>query len=311
MKAPQIVGDVWFNTRPLSVSDLEGKAVLFDFWAYSCINCLRTLPYLKEWWAKYGKEDFLIIGIHTPEFEFEKDPENVEKAIKELGVTWPVVVDNDYLNWNNLANHYWPAKYLSDKNGNIVYKHFGEGNYKETEIKIRELLFGQEGFKKYKVDLDEHNHGNVCFIPTPELYCGYKRGILSNNEGYVFDREADYKRPEEIKIDSIALSGKFLAKSEFVETKSKDSEILLNFMATEVNLVLSDNGSKVQVFLNKKPIDNNMAGKDVDRLGQLTIKESRMYNLLKSSTLMEGILTVKPVSGSFKAYAFTFSGCVI
>lgn len=146
MQSPEIVGDVWLGSKPFTKEDLKGKLVLVDFWTYSCVNCLRTIPYLKMWRDEYKDKGFLIIGIHTPEFDFEKNPKNVEKAIKDLGVGWPVVMDNEYINWNNFANHYWPAKYLVDKTGKIVYTHFGEGAYGETEqkkaiLKPTHLLF--------------------------------------------------------------------------------------------------------------------------------------------------------------------------
>lgn len=300
VRIPKITGDTWFNSKPLTAEDLAGKVILADFWTYSCVNCQRTLPYLRGWWKKYKDEDFLIIGIHTPEFEFEKDPKNVEKAVKDLGVLWPVVLDNDYVNWNNFANRYWPAKYLADRNGNIVYSHFGEGGYAETEKEIQRLL-GMTKEDLTKESLQEHAHGKVCFIPTPELYCGYDRGFLSNDDaGYYYDEVHDYLAPEKIKEDHIALSGKFLAKKEYVESAAEGAEVLLNFRATEVNLVMEPAESPkviVEIFLNSEKI------KDID------VEKSTLYNLLKSPDLIEGILAVRAKAGNFRAYAFTFSGC--
>ena len=140
-QAPDFPDDLkWLNSSPLKLSKLKGKVVLVDFWTYSCINCQRTLPYLKTWWQKYQDKGLVIIGVHTPEFEFEKELKNVKEALKKYDVTWPVVLDNDYLIWNSFANHYWPAKYLIDHQGKIIYTHFGEGNYQETELEIQKEI---------------------------------------------------------------------------------------------------------------------------------------------------------------------------
>lgn len=314
MKIPEITGDIWFNppqaSKPFRVEDLEGKVVLVDFWTYSCVNCLRTIPYLKMWWEEYKDNDFLIIGIHTPEFEFEKDPKNVEKAIKDLGVQWPVVMDNDYINWNNFANHYWPAKYLVDKNGKIVYEHFGEGDYEETEQKIRQFLEFTIGEEKVQ-EIGEHTHGNVCFIPTPEIYCGYLRGSLDNKEGFQKDIVAQYSPPKILQEDTIALSGSFLATSEFAQSQDPTSTLILRFHATEVNLVMAPYGKKttIEVFFNDQPLNQDIAGKDIESMEKITVDSNRLYNLIKSKEPLNGVIEIRAEKGNFRAYAFTFSGC--
>ncbi|MCP6719304.1 MAG: redoxin domain-containing protein [Patescibacteria group bacterium] len=313
IRLPQIIGDTWFLTKPLTTDDLKGKVVLVDFWTYSCINCLRTLPYLRKWWDKYKDKRFLLIGVHTPEFEFEKDPKNVEKAIKELEIKWPIVMDNDYVNWNNFSNQYWPAKYLADKEGNIVYTHFGEGGYAETEGKIQQLIKQNSVDTEFpEIRAEEHSHGRVCFTPTPELYCGYKRGYLANEESYKPEEKAEYKKPKLILGNSIALSGSFLAKSEYIESVKEKAELLLHFRATEVNLVLSPVGkhSIVEIKLDDKPLAKKIQGKDIVNSGKVDIEKPRMYNLLKSNNMVEGILSISSLKGgNFRAFAFTFSGC--
>ena len=330
MKLPEIVGETWFNlpahsesedssesktgrqgSKALTKEDLQNKVVLVDFWTYSCVNCVRTIPYLRNWWAKYKDKDLLIIGIHTPEFEFEKDPKNVEKALKELGVSWSVVMDNDYANWNNFANHYWPAKYMANKAGNIVYEHFGEGGYLDTEKKIQELLGKSDQEQMPKVETDEHHHGAVCFIPTPETYCGYLRGVIENLGGYYKDSVFDYQKPEQLPDNSIALSGKFLAKSEYVESRDPDARLYLHFKATEVNLVASpvEPQATVEITLDGKPLADDIKGHDINN-NKVIIRESKMYNLLKTKDFLAGIIGIKSVAGNFRAYAFTFSGCV-
>lgn len=307
-KIPEITGDIWFNSKRLSPADLKGKVVLVDFWTYSCVNCLRTLPYLKDWWKKYKDRGLVIIGVHAPEFEFEKDKGNVERAVRKLGVTWPVVLDNDMVNWNNFNNRFWPAKYMTDKEGNIVYTHFGEGSYKETEKAIQELL-KDDGMPEIKGD--EHSHGKVCLPATPELYCGYKRGVLGNAEGYRQDTEAEYTEPEEIAQNTIALSGAFLTTSEYVESRKDGAELLLRFQATEVNLVMHsvEKEAVVEILFDSQPLPKELWGSDVVNGGEVSVKEPRMYNLLKAKKFTEGVLRIRAKKGIFRAFAFTFSGC--
>jgi len=327
MKLPKIIGDTWFNLpsdkQALISADFADKIVLVDFWTYSCINCLRTLPYLQDWWEKYKDKNFLLIGIHTPEFEFEKNTENVKKAIKDLGVDWPVVLDNDYLNWNNFANHYWPAKYLADRKGNIVYEHFGEGEYTKTEQKIVELLANGNLRQMPKVENVEHHHGAFCFssksqgsakqvlIPTPETYCGFTRGKLANSQGFRENEVFEYKLPENLSDNEIALSGSFLATEEFVQSSKIGASLYLSFKATEVNLILAsaDKEAVIEVKLNDELPELEIRGTNVDKLGEVKITQPTMYNLIKSKDLVTGILKITSLKGRFQAYAFTFSGC--
>lgn len=309
MTLPRIVGETWFNSKSLRPEELLNKVVLVDFWTYSCVNCQRTLPYLADWWKKYKEMGFLVVGIHTPEFEFEKDPKNVEQALRNFNVTWPVVLDNDRKNWNTFANHYWPAKYLADVTGRIVYEHFGEGACAETEKRIQELLYNK-GQDAPIVSSEEHEHGSVCFIPTPELYCGYERNRLANKEGYQHDKIALYRPPEEMPQDSIALSGKFIARSEYVESAASDSTLFLRFRATEINLVLSSVSDEtiIDVSVDNKPLGERL-GDDVATNNEVVVKAPTLYNLLKSRELVEGVLALTAKKGAFRAYAFTFSGC--
>lgn len=304
-RLPEIKGDTWFNSEKLTKKDFEGKVVLIDFWTYSCVNCLRTLPFIRGWWEKYKDKGLMIVGVHSPEFEFEKDKNNVKKSLQKLNVTWPVVLDNEMINWNNFANRVWPAKYISDKKGNIVYTHFGEGSYKETEEVIQGLLKGNN-----MPDLKdkEHSHGNVCFPATPELYCGYYRGRLANDGGYRKDKEADYKMPDHFSQDSIALSGRFFSDAEYVESRSSMVELHLNFQAVEVNLVMDSNKATVEILFNGNPLGKDLWGSDV-KSGEVDIKGPRMYNLLQTKNYTQGVLSVRAKKGNFKAFAFTFSGC--
>lgn len=307
---PEIVGKTWFNSKPLTEKDLQDKIVLIDFWTYSCVNCIRTLPFLKQWWERYQSSDFVIIGIHTPEFEFEKDPINVEHAVQKLDIPWPVVLDNEYTNWSAFANKYWPAKYLCNHDKKIVYEHFGEGAYERTEQEIKKLL-NKKGITEHEWDEQEHFHGKVCFTPTPELYCGYKRGVISNEEGYVDDQIADYARPEPMQKDTVGMEGKMLATEEYIETVDQTSALHVQFRATEVNIVLEpvEGHSLVEVTYNGLPLERDEAGLDVSELSEVSITEPKMFSVLKNKERSEGILSIKPISGNFRAYAYTFSGC--
>jgi thiol-disulfide isomerase/thioredoxin len=313
VRSPQIIGNIWLNTpQPITPEELNGKVVLVDFFTYSCVNCIRTIPFLREWWKRYKDLNFLMVGIHTPEFEFEKDPENVAKALKDFGIDWPVVLDNDYTNWRNFANHYWPAKYLFDQNGYITYHHFGEGAYRETEKKIQDLLKEDFGERSFPPTTKEEGQGGYCMLSTPELYCGYLRGRISNKEGYHEDHLGLYQIKEgDIEKNTIALRGSFNAQPEYVESFD-GATLLVNFTATEVNLVLAPAVAElaaVNIMLDDKPVQLEIAGSDLSE-SDVIITKPRMYNLIKSDKPISGILGISSKESNFRAYAFTFSGCL-
>jgi len=310
-KLPDIKGHVWIGSEPITLDDIAGKVVLVDFWTYSCVNCLRTLPHLREWHEKYKNDGLVIIGIHTPEFEFEQEPKNVKEAMLRLGVTWPVLLDNDFENWDAFNNKFWPAKYLADTEGNIVYTHFGEGNYEETESKIRELLgLGGPG-EKTETKNEEHVHGAVCSIATAESYCGYMRGNIANELGYAEDTEEEYKTNPDAKEGEINLNGKFFVTHEYAESRGVGATLSLALRGTEVNLVMSfaKGEATVEVLWNGKSMPKELRGKDISEEGKLVISRSDIYNLIKSDKPVEGTITIRAEKGNFRAYAFTFSGC--
>lgn len=312
MRIPVIAGNIWFNTpHPIAPEELNGRVVLVDFWTYSCVNCIRTMPFLKEIWEKYQQYDFFIIGVHTPEFEFEKDPVNVELALEHLDIHWPVVLDNDYANWNNFANHYWPAKYLIDQDGYIVYEHFGEGSYREIEEKIREQLAKDFDIKEFPPLTKYTGSGGYCTIPTPELYLGFRRGFICNADGYHEDHVGHYVLPAVIPDNTIALKGEFSARPEYIESFGDGGEILINFNGTEVNLVMEPVGNfaVVHVELDGQAVPDDLAGEDMDK-SDIIVSEPRMYSLISSGIPVRGILKIQPRESNIKAYAFTFSGCI-
>lgn len=310
--APIPHGEVWLNSPPLQEKDLRGKVILVDFWTYSCVNCLRTIPYLRQWWDRYKQKDFILIGVHTPEFAFEKDQQNVREAVARLGVSWPVVLDNDYSNWKAYANRYWPAKYLVNRKGKIVFTHFGEGDYTDTEMAIQQALMdGDSDFVPSAPQEWGHEHGKVCFIPTPELYCGYGRGRFMN-PAILDDQVSQYELPEEPKKDTVGLAGEVYVDKEFVRPITSSSSVAVQFSATEVNAVLHPEEGEVEaeVLLDGKPLSAHLRGNDVAENGTVIIDRPRMYNLLKAGELVSGLLALRPKKGNFRCYVFTFSGCV-
>ncbi len=306
-KAPDFIGgQQWFNSEPLTVSQLKGKVVLVDFWTYTCINCIRTLPYLKNWYKKYSDKGLVIIGVHTPEFEFEKEATNVAKAIKDFSLTYPIVQDNNYAIWNAYDNHYWPAHYLIDKNGKIRDTHFGEGAYDETEKKIVELL--NETGKNLDVSTIE-NPLYTIHAQTPETYVGYGRlGSFMSPEQIQKDVAAPYTAPAIIPSDSFAYDGVWNVGIER-SMPSTGASLTFRFNATEAFLVMRpihENASgKVEVYLDGKRITSDAAGADVEG-GRMTVDADRLYSLVKLATSGEHVLQLHFLDANLELYAFTF-----
>lgn len=278
--APQITGIThWLNSESLDMESLKGKVVLIDFWTYSCINCIRTFPYIKSWNEKYKDDGLVIIGVHAPEFAFEGKKENVEKALKKFGITYPVAMDNDFSTWKNYENRYWPAHYLIDRDGNVVYTHFGEGKYDVTESNIRHLL----GIKKQEnldvgddVTSDDQTH---------ETYLGTDR---AKNE---FEMNAP-----SIPLHHWALTGEWLRTGEHIETTSSGDALTLHYRAKKVFLVMeSADGTPKTVSILRD-------GQEKD----ITITDSKLYEIVIDDKSSEGIVTIKSQSPSLRLFAFTF-----
>jgi cytochrome c biogenesis protein CcdA/thiol-disulfide isomerase/thioredoxin len=296
----------WFNTpggRPLSIPGLHGKVILIDFWTYTCINCLRTLPHVEAWYRKYRRDGLVVVGVHTPEFPFEKEAANVDEAIASNGLTYPVVQDNDYGTWNAYANQYWPAKYLIDARGRIRYVHFGEGDYGTTESAIRSLL-AERGDRKLggmtRVQAQTPSPG----LTTPESYLGGARA----------DRFVNGPRPGahrytlpagQLPDDHLAYGGRWRITAESA-TALGGSTLKLAFGARRVFLVLgSPQGSlPLRVLLDGKPIPDRLAGADVHG-GVATIDAQRLYRLVNLPRVERHTLTLRFAPG-ISGYAFTF-----
>jgi thiol-disulfide isomerase/thioredoxin len=294
INAPEIVaGGDWFNSPPLKISDLRGKVVLVDFWTYTCINCIRTLPYIEKWYEKYKDSGLVVIGVHTPEFEFEKSAENVKKAISDFGITYPVVQDNNYDTWNAYANSYWPAKYLIDKDGKIVYTHFGEGNYDETESIIQKYLTDAGYTVNQKIDNPTYSIDSQ----TPETYLGYARmGYFAQPDQLVQDKEVDYTLPSDLALNHFAFGGKWIVASEY-SLPEANSQLLFGFEAKNVYLVMKLAGKltgKVKVFLDDK------------ETGEITVDSDKLYDIVQLKNSGQHTLKLEFEDSNIQVYAFTF-----
>ncbi len=301
-EAPQIAGiEAWLNSSPLDMQALKGKVVLIDFWTYSCINCVRTLPYLTEWDQKYRDQGLVIIGVHTPEFEFEKKRANVEAAIAQHGIRYPVALDNRFGTWDSFKNRYWPAHYLIDRDGRVVYQHFGEGKYAETENNIRYLL----GLKGKVAERDA-----TIFSPmqTLETYLGYRRAQNFGSIGAMqHDTQTIYRFPGTLPEDHWALNGKWQADAEKIVAAEAGASLRFNFNAARVFLVLGTHSGKplkANLKLNGKPV-GEYAGRDAPG-GVVSVDRNTLYELIDQKQQGTGLLEIESQEPGLEAYAFTF-----
>lgn len=308
IKAPEIVGiNNWLNTeKEIKIADLKGKVVLVDFWTYTCINCIRTLPHVTSWYEKYKNQGFVVLGIHTPEFEFEKDTKNVENAIKQYKINYPVGQDNDFATWDNYSNRYWPAKYLIDANGNIRKFHFGEGEYEEMEMAIQLLL--KEAGQSVEVEVDTMVDKPSSLRVSPETYLGSKRMQYYYPTGNLNVGSKDFTLSPVISQNSFSLGGFWEIEDENAVT-IKDSVLTYNFSANKVFLVLrpgDSKASKVKVYLDGKLVNNANSGTDVTN-GELTVDTDRLYNLIDlKGKAGSHLLKLEFEDNGIEVFAFTF-----
>jgi cytochrome c biogenesis protein CcdA/thiol-disulfide isomerase/thioredoxin len=300
--APELIpGGQWFNTQPLTLKQLKGKVVIIDFWTYSCINCQRTLPYLRNWWQKYKDMGLVIIGVHAPEFEFEKNPKNVAQALKDFQLIYPVMQDNDFATWRAYDNHYWPAKYIIDKDGYIRYTHFGEGEYNQTEQVIQTLL-KETGATKLPSKIDNPTY--TIDSKTPETYLGYARlQNFASPESISQDQQATYTTPETLPNDSFAYSGDWLLTKEYA-VPQKGAKLSFNFDSKEVYLVMrpKDKAAKIKIFVDNK---QQYAGTD-NKNGTVTVDSDRLYKLIRLPSPGRHTLRLEFEDNNAELFAFTF-----
>ena len=318
----------WHNSAPLTMQELKGKVVLLDFWEYTCINCIRTFPYLKTWHDKYKDKGLVILGVHTPEFQFAKVETNVVRAVKQFELKHPIVVDSDYQVWQAYGNRYWPAKYLIDKDGFVRYFHFGEGSYQSTEAQIQKLLRevnpNVELPSLGDVVRGADKPGAVCYPVTPELYLGYERGghanTLGNPEGYQPGRLVTFRDPSKWEDGKVYAHGAWRNEAEaLVSTRRLSAPadyIAIRYHSLEVNSVLRpENGKplRVYVFQDGKPLARTDKGDDIkyDPKGRsyLVLNEPRMYHLVKNAKFGQRTLKLATAEPGMGIYSFTFVSC--
>lgn len=314
-KAPELVGIAdYLNTEPEELrKEMEGKVILYDIWTYSCINCVRTLPYITAWDDKYSEQGLLIIGIHSPEFEFEKNPDNVRMAVEKYGINYPVVMDNDMETWKAFENRYWPRKYIADHEGFLRYDHIGEGSYQETEKVIQQLLkeraasLGiQMDSTSSLVDIEEFQH---TVFRTPELYFGYKfaqnRNQLGSEEGFQPGKTVSYSEPDNINLHKFYPIGDWKNYDDSMELVSNEGSIKLLYNAKEVNIVTEYN-AELEISLDGKPLPTEYAGIDISKGNKLKVSEAGLYNIINSETSSTHLMEIKVKGKGFQIFTFTF-----
>lgn len=321
-------GEGWINSDPLTDADVRDQVVVYDFWTYSCVNCIRTLPWLRAWHDRYADDGLVIIGVHSPEFEFEEDPDNVREAVEADGITWPVLLDPDREVWDSFANRYWPAKYVFDRDGAFRFNHFGEGAYEETEDILRALLEVDPDSPRAEVDADADDSDDsllrVCDpmqatmgeqgCQTPEVYLGSQRGaIASSSPEPLRDGTASFTSLDEQPLHTSALEGTWTVGPESVTSVDDAGAILVGFEADEVNLVMSPPDGRpvdVVVELDGEPVPAAARGADVveraDGTTVVVVERDTLYALVSTDDPDIGTLTLRPTVAGLSAFAFTF-----
>lgn len=320
MFLPEFPSAAWLNSYPLTRASLEGKVVLVDFWDYTCVNCIRTLPHIREWHSKYKDNGLVIIGVHTPEFLFAREKENVARAAQSSGLEYPIVLDNDYLIWNAFGNRYWPAKYFFDHRLRMRHSHFGEGAYAESERGIQALLrerdasIGLPDIMKTQAAPDE---GAFCVPVTPELYLGWARGMFGNAGAVYHGKPSTFKLPEKMVADMVYLDGEFIVNQWGVSAASVSempARLLLKYEALEANIVLHPppcGAGMLELRHDGEPLKLNIAPEAVSEGGKtlLLVDVPRMYSLVLNPQVESHTLELIWLTPGLEAFAFTFTSC--
>jgi thiol-disulfide isomerase/thioredoxin len=306
----------WLNSPPLTAAGLRGRVVLVQFWTYTCINWLRTLPYVRAWADKYQDQGLVVLGVHTPEFDVEHDLDNVRRAATDLGVDYPVAVDNDYAIWKAFGNRYWPAFYFVDAQGQIRHHGFGEGDYEQSEMILQQLL-SEAGSGGIGQDLVSVEPGGVeaaadwASLWSPENYLGYQRTEnFASSNGAVLDTPQVYAVPERLRLNHWALSGDWTVGRQAIVLNQADGRIAYRFHARDLHLVMgpATPGTSVRfrVHLDGQPV-GVAHGTDVDDQGNGTVTEPRLYQLIRQpGPISDRTFEVTFLDPGVQAYAFTF-----
>jgi thiol-disulfide isomerase/thioredoxin len=305
----------WLNSDPLTPESLQGRVVLVDFWTYTCVNWLRTLPYLRAWAAKYHHDGLTVIGVHTPEFDFEGNIENVITQARALGVEYPIAVDTGYGIWSAFANHFWPALYIADREGRIRFHHFGEGEYPMIEMVIQQLLFAEsDGADHDLVAVEPHGlevAADWQTLASPETYVGYRQSTgFAQEDSASLDEPDVYTVPNRLRLNEWALSGTWTVAGHAAISNEPGGGIAYKFRARDVNLVMgpASPGASIQfrVFLDGQ-LATHAHGTDVNRDGSGTIRDQRTYQLIRQSgEISDRLLQIEFLDAGVEAYCFTF-----
>ena len=306
----------WLNSPPLTAAELRGRVVLVNFWTYTCINWLRTLAYVRAWADRYTDQGLVVIGVHTPEFDFEHNLGNVRRAVTDLGVDYPVAVDNDYAVWDAFDNHYWPALYFVDAQGKIRHHRFGEGEYEQSEMIVQQLLTeaGSGGTDQELTSVDARGVGAAAdwaSLRSPENYLGYERtdNFVSPN-GSIFDSRYDYAAPARLRLNHWALAGDWTVGRGAIALNEADGEIVYRFQARDLHLVMAppapEASIRFRVRLDGQP-PGAAHGTDIDDQGNGTLTQPRLYQLIRQpGPVTERTFAVTFLDPGVQAYAFTF-----
>ncbi len=306
----------WINSKGVSGKDLKGKVVVVDFWTYSCINCLRSLPYIEAWAQKYKDDGLVVIGVHTPEFDFEKEKPNVEKAVKKFGITYPVALDSDHKVWDAFHNEYWPAHYFIDDKGKVRFEHFGEGNYEQSERWIQQLLQERNAKSMPTEAVNVQGQGveaapNMREVKSPETYVGFSRAQnFASPGGFRMGSEKDYAAPEHPALNQWGFEGKWVDNMQRAVLSAAGGKILFHFHARDLHLVLGPtaDGKPVRFRVTidgQAPGDNH--GVDTDAQGNGVVTDHRLYQLVRQSgAVTDHIFAIEFEDPGVQAFSFTF-----
>ena len=306
----------WLNSPPLTPAGLRGKVVLVDFWTYTCINWLRQLPFLRAWAAKYSSQGLVVVGVHTPEFAFEHNVDNVSRAVQEMRIDYPVAIDNVYAVWSAFDNHYWPAIYFADAGGLIRHHHFGEGEYQQSEMIIQQLLAeaGSVGAGHELVSVDARGveaPADWATLRSPENYTGYERTEnFSSPGGAVLGKRQVYTAPAQLRLNHWALSGDWTVGEHAATLNEANGQISYRFHARDLHLVMGpavrDTSTRFRMLLDRQP-PGAAHGVDVDDQGYGTVAEQRLYQLLRQpGPITDRTFEITFLDPEVQAYAFTF-----
>jgi cytochrome c biogenesis protein CcdA/thiol-disulfide isomerase/thioredoxin len=305
--APEFTGiDHWLNSNPLTMAGLRGKVVLIDFWTYSCINCIRTLPYVEGWYQEYASAGFVVVGVHTPEFAFEHDTANVAAAVSRFGITYPVAQDNEYATWTAYSNEYWPADYLFDASGHLRSSHFGEGDYNQTESDIRTLL-AEAGKSALPSAAPPAAAPPFVAGETPETYIGTERAVSFASPQTASAGANRYTFPNPLPDDDFAVSGTFDFQPQYATATAAGDQLEISFRARDVYLVAAAD-SPVLATVEVIGVTGSVSTEDVAAGGSMTVGTARLYHVVHLPAAARGTVVITFNSAGVRCYAFTFGG---